>query len=122
MRGKKKGEQETLYFYNDGKVEDIEELEAQVADSNLEAGKDKGCGRGESTKNLRKNGQLMSVVSNLIHDAGLDVSYRDCTNIAIFLPVQSTETFVVATTICTCRWSLSSVSKSGGNVRLQAWV
>jgi hypothetical protein len=52
---------ETLHFHNDDKVEDIDELEAQVVESNSEGGKDKGS-RGESTKNLLKNWQLMSAV------------------------------------------------------------
>jgi hypothetical protein len=53
--------QETLHFHNDDKVEDIDELEAQVVESNSEGGKDKES-RGESTKNLLKNWQLMSAV------------------------------------------------------------
>ncbi|CAL4950418.1 unnamed protein product [Urochloa decumbens] len=52
---------ETLHFHNDDKVEAIDELEAQAGDSNLEAVKAKES-RGESTKNLLKNWQLMSAV------------------------------------------------------------
>ncbi|XP_062208699.1 protein ZINC INDUCED FACILITATOR-LIKE 1-like [Phragmites australis] len=52
---------ETLHFHHDDKVEVIDELEAQVGDSNLEGGKAKES-RGESTKNLLKNWQLMSAV------------------------------------------------------------
>ncbi|CAL4976804.1 unnamed protein product [Urochloa decumbens] len=52
---------ETLHFHNDDKVDAIDELEAQAGDSNLEAVKAKES-RGESTKNLLKNWQLMSAV------------------------------------------------------------
>ncbi|CAO2207906.1 unnamed protein product [Urochloa humidicola] len=52
---------ETLHFHNDDKAEAIDELEAQAGDSNLEAVKAKES-RGESTKNLLKNWQLMSAV------------------------------------------------------------
>nr|CAB3472877.1 unnamed protein product [Digitaria exilis] len=52
---------ETLHFHNDDKVEAIDEVEAQTGDSILEAGKVKES-RGESTKNLLKNWQLMSAV------------------------------------------------------------
>ncbi|XP_025817905.1 protein ZINC INDUCED FACILITATOR-LIKE 1-like isoform X2 [Panicum hallii] len=52
---------ETLHFHNDDKVEVIDELEAQAGDSNLDARKAKES-RGESTKNLLKNWQLMSAV------------------------------------------------------------
>uniref|UniRef100_A0A804LUQ9 Major facilitator superfamily (MFS) profile domain-containing protein n=1 Tax=Zea mays TaxID=4577 RepID=A0A804LUQ9_MAIZE len=52
---------ETLHFHDNEKVEAIDEMEAQVGDSNLEVGKAKesGC---TSTKNLLKNWQLMSAV------------------------------------------------------------
>ena len=53
--------QETLHFHNDDKVEAIDELEAQAGDSDLDARKAKES-RGESTKNLLKNWQLMSAV------------------------------------------------------------
>jgi hypothetical protein len=53
--------QETLHFHNDDKVETIDELEAQVVESNSEGEKDKES-IGESTKNLLKNWQLMSAV------------------------------------------------------------
>jgi len=52
---------ETLHFHNDDKVEAIDELEAQAGDSDLDARKAKES-RGESTKNLLKNWQLMSAV------------------------------------------------------------
>ncbi|WVZ71571.1 hypothetical protein U9M48_020143 [Paspalum notatum var. saurae] len=52
---------ETLHFHGDEKAEAIDELEAQVSDSNLEALKAKES-RGESTKNLLKNWQLMSAI------------------------------------------------------------
>ncbi|XP_062196593.1 protein ZINC INDUCED FACILITATOR 1-like isoform X2 [Phragmites australis] len=52
---------ETLHFHHDDKVEAIDELEALVSDSNLEGGKAKES-RGESTKNLLKNWQLISAV------------------------------------------------------------
>ncbi|KAK3163424.1 hypothetical protein QOZ80_1AG0003470 [Eleusine coracana subsp. coracana] len=52
---------ETLHFHNDDKVEAIDELEAQVDESDSEGRKDKGS-RGEHTKNLLKNWQLMSAV------------------------------------------------------------
>jgi hypothetical protein len=53
--------QETLHFHDDEKVEAIDALEAQVADSNLEGGKSKEAS-GTSTKNLLMNWQLMSAV------------------------------------------------------------
>jgi hypothetical protein len=53
--------QETLHFHNDDKVESIDELEAQTGDSKLEAANAKQS-RGESTKSLLKNWQLMSAV------------------------------------------------------------
>ncbi|PAN31295.1 hypothetical protein PAHAL_5G410400 [Panicum hallii] len=52
---------ETLHFHDDEKVEAIDALEAQVADSNLEGGKSKEAS-GTSTKNLLMNWQLMSAV------------------------------------------------------------
>ncbi|XP_062196685.1 probable peptide/nitrate transporter At3g43790 isoform X1 [Phragmites australis] len=52
---------ETLHFHHDDKVESIDELEAQIGESNSEGGKSKES-RGESTKNLLKNWQLMSAV------------------------------------------------------------
>ncbi|OEL25711.1 Protein ZINC INDUCED FACILITATOR-LIKE 1, partial [Dichanthelium oligosanthes] len=53
--------QETLHFHNDKNVEPIDEVEAQVGDSNSEDGKAKeSCGA--STKSLLKNWQLMSAI------------------------------------------------------------
>ncbi|OQU86705.1 hypothetical protein SORBI_3003G131800 [Sorghum bicolor] len=52
---------ETLHFHNDQKVKAIDELEAEVGDSNLEGGKVKESSD-TSTKNLLKNWQLMSAV------------------------------------------------------------
>ncbi|XP_037412713.1 probable peptide/nitrate transporter At3g43790 isoform X3 [Triticum dicoccoides] len=56
---------ETLHMYHDDKVEAIEEMEAQVADSTSEDRKAKqsGSGRMASTKNLLKNWQLMSAIT-----------------------------------------------------------
>ncbi|KAK8451998.1 hypothetical protein SEVIR_5G038100v4 [Setaria viridis] len=52
---------ETLHFHDGEKVEAIDALEAQVADSNLEGGKAKEASD-TSTKNLLKNWQLMSAI------------------------------------------------------------
>uniref|UniRef100_M8CIC3 Putative membrane protein n=1 Tax=Aegilops tauschii TaxID=37682 RepID=M8CIC3_AEGTA len=56
---------ETLHMYHDDKVEAIEEMEAQVADSTSEDRKAKQSGscRMASTKNLLKNWQLMSAIT-----------------------------------------------------------
>ncbi|VAH60358.1 unnamed protein product [Triticum turgidum subsp. durum] len=56
---------ETLHMYHDDKVEAIEEMEAQVADSTSEDrnAKQSGSGRMASTKNLLKNWQLMSAIT-----------------------------------------------------------
>ncbi|KAJ1283337.1 hypothetical protein BS78_03G120800 [Paspalum vaginatum] len=53
--------QETLPFHGNEKIEAIDELEAQVGDSNSEVGKAKVSGY-TSTKKLLKNWQLMSAV------------------------------------------------------------
>ncbi|EMS56417.1 hypothetical protein TRIUR3_14593 [Triticum urartu] len=52
-------------MYHDDKVEAIEEMEAQVADSTSEDrnAKQSGSGRMASTKNLLKNWQLMSAIT-----------------------------------------------------------
>nr|CAB3472869.1 unnamed protein product [Digitaria exilis] len=52
---------ETLHFHDDEKVEAIDELEAQVADLNLQGGKSQESSD-TSTKNLLKNWQLMSAI------------------------------------------------------------
>ncbi|RLN25659.1 putative peptide/nitrate transporter [Panicum miliaceum] len=55
---------ETLHFHDDEKVEAIDALEAQVADSNIEGGKPKEASD-TSTKNLLMNWQLMSATFSL---------------------------------------------------------
>ncbi|KAJ1283336.1 hypothetical protein BS78_03G120700 [Paspalum vaginatum] len=52
---------ETLHFHDDEKVEAIDEVEAQVGDSNLKDGEAKESSD-TSTKNLLKNWQLMSAI------------------------------------------------------------
>nr|CAB3476916.1 unnamed protein product [Digitaria exilis] len=52
---------ETLHFHDDEKVEAIDELEAQVADLNLQGEKAQESSD-TSTKNLLKNWQLMSAI------------------------------------------------------------
>jgi hypothetical protein len=77
-------------MHHDDKVESIDAMEAQVADSSIEdvKGKQLGSGRMASTKSLLKNWQLMSAITLYcvfsLHDtAYLEVNLYSCLSIIL---------------------------------------